>query len=368
MIVERVKKITIQDVARYANVSVGTIDRVIHNRGKVSPEKRHKIKEAIKKLNFNPNLLARTLAMGKTFSISTLIPAAPFPRHYWSMPFQGIELAANRYKDYGIITENHFYDLFDEASFSKQANKILQSKPDGVILAPLFFQESTVFVKKLEALGIPYIFIDADLPAEHSLSYIGPDVKHSAYIAAKLLHCVLPEAGKVLIVHIVKGFSNASALRRIEDGFKSFFMENDLNEQWPVQTLTINSAPQETVFSELARYYQEHPGIQGVFVSNSKAHLLSELHRQLNLNIKLVGYDLVEENIRHMKAGRIDFIISQSPFQQGERALQTFFDNFFFKKEPDKIQYVPLDIIIKENIDFYTGFNRSYHVDSISTK
>jgi len=108
--VERVKKITIQDVARYANVSAGTIDRVIHNRGKVSPEKRHKVKEAIKKLNFNPNLLARTLAMGKTFSVSTLIPSAPYPGHYWSMPCQGIDLAATRYKDYGIITENHFYD------------------------------------------------------------------------------------------------------------------------------------------------------------------------------------------------------------------------------------------------------------------
>ncbi|HDR52127.1 MAG TPA: LacI family transcriptional regulator, partial [Mariniphaga anaerophila] len=47
---ERTKKVTIQDVARYANVSVGTIDRVIHNRGKVSPEKRKKVEDAIEKL------------------------------------------------------------------------------------------------------------------------------------------------------------------------------------------------------------------------------------------------------------------------------------------------------------------------------
>ena len=54
-LMDKTKKITIQDVARYANVSVGTIDRVIHNRGKVSIEKKQKIEEAIKKLNFNFN-------------------------------------------------------------------------------------------------------------------------------------------------------------------------------------------------------------------------------------------------------------------------------------------------------------------------
>ena len=58
------KKVTIQDVAHYARVSAGTIDRVLHKRGKVSPEKIRIVEEAITKLNFNPNLLARTLALG----------------------------------------------------------------------------------------------------------------------------------------------------------------------------------------------------------------------------------------------------------------------------------------------------------------
>ena len=90
---DRTKKITIQDVAKYANVSVGTIDRVIHNRGKVSAEKKQKIEEAIKKLNFNPNLLARTLALGNRFIICTLFPSAPYPGHYWSIPKRGIDYA-----------------------------------------------------------------------------------------------------------------------------------------------------------------------------------------------------------------------------------------------------------------------------------
>ena len=55
------KKTTIQDIARHANVSVGTVDRVLHNRGSVMPEKKERVEEAIKQLNYNPNALASNL-------------------------------------------------------------------------------------------------------------------------------------------------------------------------------------------------------------------------------------------------------------------------------------------------------------------
>jgi LacI family transcriptional regulator len=356
--VERTKKVTIQDVARYANVSVGTIDRVIHNRGRVSPEKRKKVEEAIEKLKFNPNMLARALALGNQFSVCALIPSAPYPGHYWSMPLRGLEMATAQFKDYGIITSYYFYDLFDEKSFIKQAAKIAGLEPNGVVLAPLFLQESNHFTEKLRKKGIPYIFIDADIPDGKSLSYIGPDVKQSAYIAGRLLNSMLPGKAEILMVNMVKGFENASALRRMEEGFRGYFKKNGLEENKTIHTLTIQSTKKEDVFREITKYYIKNPAIKGVFVTNSKAFLVSEFHRKHDLNIRLVGYDLVEANIEHLRNGGIDFLISQSPVQQGKRAIQTLFDFFVWKKEPEKIQYVPLDIIIRENLDFYINFNR----------
>ena len=361
--VEQIKKVTIQDVARYANVSVGTIDRVIHNRGRVSTEKRKKVEEAIKKLNFNPNMLARTLALGNQFTVCVLIPSAPSSGHYWSMPLQGLEMAAAQFKDYGIITEYFIYDLFSEDSFINQASKILDLSPDGVVLAPLFLEESKSFTKKLRHKGIPYVFIDADIPDGKGLSYIGPDVKQSARIAGRLLNSVLSRDAEMLIVNMVKGFENASALRRMENGFMKFFQENGMEKETKIHTLTVNSTRKEDVFRELTRFYIKNPSINGVFVTNSKAFLVAEFHHLHDLNIKLVGYDLVPENIDYLKNGGIDFIISQSPVQQGKRAVQTLFDYFVFKREPEKIQHVPLDIIIRENLSFYINFNRQYQND-----
>ncbi len=349
------KKITIQDIANYTNISVGTIDRVIHKRGKVSPDKRKKIEEAIDKLNFNPNLLARTLALGKDFFVCVLIPTETYPGQYWSLPKRGIENASAQFKDFGIITKRYFFNLFDERSFILQTNSILDLNPDGVILAPLFTKESSLFVEKLKARNIPYVFIDSNISKLDSLSYIGPDVKQSGFIAARLLNSVIHSNKKVLILNMFKGIENSSALRQIEAGFRNYYKEKGMNGS-NIQILTINSTDKEIVFRELTKFYIKDKEIAGVFVTNSEAHLVAEFHTLHELNIRVVGFDLVKGNIDGLKLGGIDYVISQSPVQQGYRALQILFKLFIYKESPVKIQYVPLDIIIKENVDFYIDF------------
>ena len=170
LILMKGKRTTIQDIANHAKLSVGTIDRVIHNRGKVSPDKKKKVEEAIKQLNFNPNFLARTLALGKQFLICSLLPEDLTHNNYWSLPKKGAKQIANNYRDYGIELNSFEYSLSNESSFTKHAKTIVAKKPDGVILAPIFEAESLMFIKELEEQGIPYVFIDANIPKQKNLS------------------------------------------------------------------------------------------------------------------------------------------------------------------------------------------------------
>lgn len=355
---QHAKKITIQDVASYAKVSVGTIDRVIHNRGRVSAEKKARVEAAIKKLNFNPNMLARTLALGKQFTICALIPAAPYPGHYWSIPRHGIEQARNTLHDFGLGVDLFYFQMFNPDSFATQVDKILKMRPSGVILAPFFLQQSIDFTAKLEKQKIPYVFIDSAIANRQNLTYIGPDVRTSAQIAARLLCSAMKKQGEMLLVHMVKGDQNAAALQQMEAGFRDSFQPVGTNSP-NILSLTIDSGEKDLVFRELTKFYIKHQNIQGVFVSNSKAFLVSDFHQKHDLDIRLVGYDLVQENIQHLKQGGIDYLISQSPRQQGIRAVQSLFNLFVYKHVPPKIQHVPLDIIIRENVDFYLDFYNS---------
>jgi LacI family transcriptional regulator len=75
------------------------------------------------------------------------------------MPLQGMKTASAQFKDYGIVTEFFFYDLFDENSFIEQANRITNLEPDGVVLAPLFLKEGKAFINRLNEKGIPYMYL-----------------------------------------------------------------------------------------------------------------------------------------------------------------------------------------------------------------
>ena len=66
--------IRIVDIAKMAGVSVGTVDRVIHNRGRVSEENRKKVQAILEMVHYQPNLMARSLAASKKeYNLSNII-------------------------------------------------------------------------------------------------------------------------------------------------------------------------------------------------------------------------------------------------------------------------------------------------------
>src|SRR5664279_6289090 len=68
------KKSRIKDIARIAGVSIGTVDRVIHNRGEVAEKTRLKVERILKDTNYSPNVMAQVLKSKRRFHIVSLLP------------------------------------------------------------------------------------------------------------------------------------------------------------------------------------------------------------------------------------------------------------------------------------------------------
>ena len=66
------KNYRIKDIAELSGVSTGTVDRILHERGKVSEDARKKVEKILKEIDYQPNLIARSLALKKTSSKSIL--------------------------------------------------------------------------------------------------------------------------------------------------------------------------------------------------------------------------------------------------------------------------------------------------------
>lgn len=70
----------------------------------------------------------------------------------------------------------------------------------------------------------------------------------------------------------------------------------------------------------------------------------------------LIGYDLLPSNVELMKEGFVTCLIGQRPSLQGYCGVMTMCDHVVFKKQVEPLRYMPVDILIKENIDFYFEF------------
>ena len=136
-------KIRIKDIAALASVSVGTVDRVLHNRGEVAEKTRDKILKIVRDTRYSPNVMAQALKLKKKFSFASLLPEPNENNSFWVKHPAGMYKAIGELEPFQINLSQITFDMFSETDFQVKANALLSNKPDGVLLAPIFKAEST---------------------------------------------------------------------------------------------------------------------------------------------------------------------------------------------------------------------------------
>jgi LacI family transcriptional regulator len=346
-------KITIKEIARLAGVSLGTVDRVIHNRPEVSESTRNQVLKIIEELGYKPNLIARTLASKKKTVICALLPQTSKSNTYWSQPLEGVRRAEAEIEHFGVEIKYFFYNFLIEEEFQQIANSILDLKPNGVILAPLFLSHVIEFTQSCDELAIPYVFIDSKLSHTNYLSFIGQDTYLSGIIAAKLINSIVSDNASVLIANITRNFDDAISLSQRANGFKSFYANDVRRKRINLLEISLNDDNDpENIVVEEAIFKTEK--LEAIYVPNSRAFIIAEQLLKHNItHLKLVGHDLIEHNNQFLNSGLIEFLINQRPQEQGYKAVMTLFNFIVLGTVPPKEDLIPIDIVIKENLHCY---------------
>ncbi len=346
-------KVRIIDIARLANVSIGTVDRVIHNRGEVSQKTREKILTIIRELNYQPDILARTLAKKHVYKFAILLPEVNKDSSFWKGPQNGIEKALKNIDHYNILIEKFLFNQLDRKSFKIQAHNLIEYHPDAVLITPVYYEESVKLVEQCTKLNIPYAFINSNLEKFNTLSFIGQNSFQSGYLAAKLISYGLTEPANIAIINISQSLNNHKHILTRQQGFESFYKENP---QFKHNLLLreITDKNENAINKVIEKLLRETNHIQGIFVTNSRVYKIARSLKQIGYQpVRLIGYDLIEENIMYLEEGIIDFLISQRPVEQGYVGVMTLFNHVILNKTVNKEQYLPIDIITKENYKYY---------------
>ena len=108
------------------------------------------------------------------------------------------------------------------------------------------------------------------------------------------------------------------------------------------------------LYEYLKKTLEKTPNIQGIFVTTSKLfHIVPILKKLKRTDIKLVGFDLIDNNLKYLHNDGIHFLINQNPKKQGFMGIMNLFNYLVLKKNINTLQLLPLDIVIKENIQYY---------------
>lgn len=339
----------IKEIARLAGVSIGTVDRALHNRGRVAPGTKRKVDDIARQINYKPNLIARSLVRKSRITVAILVPD-PLQDEYWQQAYEGIISALSRFEQQGLFFEIYFYAIDRKESFSASARKIISSKPDGLIMAPNFLNEGRWLYEKCRELSLPVIMFDTIIPETNPLCFIGTDSYHSGRVAAELLTMTAARAGRFAILHFDEELLNSPHMLEKERGFLSF-IESECPKRECIVVVLNNKKHR---YREQLRKLFAGKRISGIFVSTSKAYRVGSCLSCMKMkNPVLVGYDLTSGNEALLADGTIRFLINQNPRRQAEVCLDTFCDYLVYREAVKPRRLFPIEIITRTNLSSY---------------
>jgi LacI family transcriptional regulator len=200
---------------------------------------------------------------------------------------------------------------------------------------------------------IPFVFVDGFIENTEFLAYIGEDIFQSGRVAGQLIDLVTPEKGDILIVNIARNIQNVHHLNSRTLGFLSYFEKSGGNKGKKIN-ISIPDPSSESIKVAIDQVFEENPGIRSIFISGSKSYLIALYLEKKGLkSINLIGYDLLDMNIKYLKSGITRFLIGQRPEEQTYKGIKKLFEFLSSHKIPDKIEYLPVDIVTSENVDFF---------------
>lgn len=349
------ERVRIKDIARLANVSVGTVDRVIHGRSGVSENSKKRVEEILEQLQYKPNMYASALASNKKYLFVCLLPQHQ-KGEYWSAVENGLNEGIKAYSDFNIFMKTIYYDPFDYKSFASSSQLVMNEQPDGVILSPTVAQITSQFTEQMANLDIPYIFLDSNIPALQPLAFYGQHSDRSGYFAAKMLMFMANNREEIVIFrHIKEGIIGSNQQENREEGFRKY-----MKKFYPSCCISeLNLHPKEDANDEqiLDEYFITHPTVNCGITFNSKVYIIGEyLQRKFKKDFTLMGYDLLDRNVACLKNGSVSTLIAQQPEIQGYNGIKTLCNHLILKKSDPQINYMPIDLLTAENIDFYLKF------------
>lgn len=326
------KMATLKDVARESGLTVGTVSRVLNNRGYISEQTRKKVYEVMKELNYQPNEMARSLSKQKSNTLGLIVPHIMHP--YFAKLISYIEKAVyeNKYKIL-LFNSKGKEEREDEYIEMCKSNRVA-----GIILCSANFQAN-----RFKDLGCPLITIERFF--DEGTAGIACDNYQGGALATQ--HLIDQGCKKLFHIGGVREDQRMPADER-QQAFEDVCRKNGV--EYATLHVDTNAYNEMNYYPIIEEVFDKYPQTDGIFASSDviAAQVLQVCRRKgicVPEQMKVVGFDDV--NIAALATPGIT-TIQQPVKEMADAAVNMMVQAVEGKLVPAKSTF-PVSLVIRES-------------------
>lgn len=219
---------------------------------------------------------------------------------------------------------------------------------DGIELAPSDIDAQVPAIRRAHQAGIPLTIIDSGVNSDEYVSFVATDNYGGGVLAGQRLGEILHHQGDVAIIGVLPGAASTTAR---EKGFRDTLATD--SPRMKIVAFQYGMSDRARALAVAEDILSAHPTLSGFFTSNESATIGAVQglkQRGLVGKVKIVGFDNSPSLVDDVRAGNIDSLVLQDPFQIGYQGLKTLLDQRAGHTPPKRID-LPPTLLTRDNMD-----------------
>lgn len=323
-----------KDIAKELGVSVVTVSKVLRNHPDIAEETRERILARVKELDYQPNVMARSLVTGRSFLIGLVVPDLLHP--FFAEIAKAFSATIGEHGYFTIIAASEENAELE----TKEVQSLSGRQLDALIIASA--GGSIHMFERLDKLNLPYVLIDREIDGLQA-NFVGIDDAEAGRIATE--HLI--NQGCRRIAHI-RGKENSTGIRRFA-GYRTALQEHGIRYSnslvVPLPTVDVETARMGAEAMQILLKRKTVP--DGVFAHNDPLAIgamsaIFEAGMRIPEDIKLIGCgNLHYDNLLRVALSSVD----QKSSAIGEHAAQ-----IILKSLRSKVSLPPTRVVLKPSL------------------
>lgn len=323
---------TIKQIAEKAGTSIGTVDRVIHNRPYVKEDVRERVLQVMEEMDYHPNRMASALATSGTPRRLMVIQPEWEP-YVWGEMTEGVARFREERRDYNVSVGEYAYVLGDASACLRLMDQALEQRVDGLALCASDCPEVRQKLRRMAERHIPVVLFNSDIPDADRLCYVGENSRQAGRIAAEIMHKFLSRTERLLVVYAGPEYAGHRARA---EGFRARMEELGFPEENYRVVATYNDYGK--TYAAVVQALRDAPDLTRIYMANDSVPACVDAIRDCGREgeVHVVSHDAGSDIRRYLKEGLVDFTIDQDLIYQTHQALEILFRLAAEYRRPEK--------------------------------